>query len=66
MIQNGFAEMNRVRIIRGISKIQACNPILVIPPNAIIIPKKKNDFGSLKMGLLSICMQDSQEAPTVP
>jgi hypothetical protein len=35
-----FSEMNSVRIIRGIYNIQACNPILVVPPNAIINPKK--------------------------
>ena len=36
----GFAEINSVRIIRGIVNIQTCNPILVIPLNAIINPKK--------------------------
>ena len=36
----GFAEIKNVRIIRGISNILACNPILVVPPNAIINPKK--------------------------
>ena len=30
-----FEEMNSVRIIRGILNIQAYNPILVVPPNAI-------------------------------
>ena len=32
--------MNIVRIKRGISNIQECNPILLVPPNAIINPKK--------------------------
>ena len=36
----GFVEMNSVRRIRGISNIQACNPILVVPPNIIINSKK--------------------------
>ena len=36
----GFAEMNSVRIIRGIFNKKGCNPILVVPPNAIINPKK--------------------------
>jgi hypothetical protein len=36
----GFAEINSARIIRGISNIHACNPILVVYPNAIIYPKK--------------------------
>ena len=35
----GFAEMTSVRIIWGISNTQSCNPILVIPPNAIINPR---------------------------
>ena len=34
-----FAEMNSVRVIRGISNIQTCNLILAVPPNAIINPK---------------------------
>ena len=36
----GFAEINSVRLRRGISNIQACNPILVVPPNAIMNHKK--------------------------
>ena len=36
----GFAEINSVRIIRGISNIQACNPSLVVLPNVIINPKR--------------------------
>jgi hypothetical protein len=36
----GFAEINSVRIMRGISNIQVCSPIPVVPPNAIIYPKK--------------------------
>jgi hypothetical protein len=35
----GFAEINTVGIIRGISDLPACNPILVVSPNAIINPK---------------------------
>ena len=35
----GFAEMNSLRILRGISNIPACNPIIVVPPNAINNPK---------------------------
>ena len=35
-----FAEINSARIKKGISSIQACNPILVVPPNSIINPKK--------------------------
>ena len=31
---------NKLRIIRGNFNIQACNPILVVPPNAVINPKK--------------------------
>ena len=38
-VEIGFAEMNSERI-RGIFNIQECNPILVVPPNAIIYPKK--------------------------
>ena len=33
----GFAEINRLRIMRG-NPIQVCNPILVVPPNSIIKP----------------------------
>ena len=29
-----------LRIVRGISNIQACYPILVVPPSAIINPEK--------------------------
>jgi hypothetical protein len=36
----GFAEMNSVRIIRGITNIQPSSPILVVPPNAIFNAKK--------------------------
>ena len=39
----GFKEIeceNSVRIIRAIYNIQACNPILLVPQNAIINPKK--------------------------
>jgi hypothetical protein len=32
----GFAEINSVRITRGILNIQACNPIIVVPPNATL------------------------------
>ena len=39
-VEIGFVKMNSVRIIRGIFNIQACNPIVVVPPNAIINPKK--------------------------
>ena len=35
----GFAEINSVRIIRGILNIHTCNPILVVPPNASSTPK---------------------------
>jgi hypothetical protein len=35
-----FAEMNSLRIIGGISNIQACNPIQIVALNAIINPKK--------------------------
>ena len=36
----GFAEIDSVTIIRGICHTQACKPILVLPPNAIINLKK--------------------------
>ena len=36
----GYADINSVRIIRGIFNIQACNPILVVPLSAIINPEK--------------------------
>jgi hypothetical protein len=35
----GFAEINSVRIVRGISNMPACNHILVVPQNAVINPK---------------------------
>ena len=41
----GFAEINSVRIIRGIFDLHACSPTLVVSPNAIINPKK-HDMGS--------------------
>jgi hypothetical protein len=36
----GFAEMNSVRMMRGISNIEACHRILVVPPKAVINPEK--------------------------
>ena len=36
-VETGFAEMSSVRMQRG---MYVCNPILVVPPNAIINPKK--------------------------
>ena len=38
--KKNFAEINSVRIIKGNTIIQACNPILGAPSNAIINPKK--------------------------
>jgi hypothetical protein len=32
----GFAEINGLRVIRSISNLQACKPILVVPLNAIM------------------------------
>ena len=36
----GFVEISSLRIKRRISNIEACNRILVVPPNAVIHPKK--------------------------
>ena len=53
--------MNRVRIIRGISNIQAC--ILVVPPNAIIT-LKKHDMGSVSLeSMFTIMLLSLSGAP---
>ena len=46
----GFAEMYsvRVRIMRGISNVQASNPIRVVPPKMQLLTIKKHDMESLK------------------
>ena len=57
-----FTEMSSVRIIRGIANTQACNYILVVPPNAIINPKK-HDMGSLD---IPFCHRPTPHPPQHP
>jgi hypothetical protein len=44
----GFAEMNSVKIIRGISNIQACYTILIVSIQIQLLTLKKHEMGSLK------------------